>query len=51
MMYLVTLLEGAPALEHAFVDHIQVVFQQDHIGRLLGNVGGAVDRDPDIGRM
>ena len=44
--------EGAPALEHALVEHAQIVLQSRIIGRgLLGDVDGAVDRDADIGGM
>ena len=41
--------ERAPALEHAVVQHRKVVLEQDDVGRLLGDVGGAVDRDADVG--
>ena len=29
----------------------EIVLEQHEIGRLLGDVGGAIDRDADIGRM
>ena len=44
-----TFCDRAPALEHRLVDHAQVVLEQDEVGRLLGDVGGAVDRDADVG--
>ena len=43
--------EGAPAFQHPGVQHVQILFQQDHVGRVLGHVHGAVDRDADIRGM
>ena len=30
-------------------EHVEVFFQQDHVGGVLGHVGGGVDRDADVG--
>ena len=29
--------------------HVQVLVQQQHVGGVLGHVGGRVDRDADVG--
>ena len=44
-----TFCDGAAPLDHAVVHHRQVVLEQDEVGGLLGDVGGAVDRDADVG--
>ncbi len=33
------------------MEHVQVVLQQDQIRRLLRDVDGGIDRQPDVGRM
>ncbi len=30
-------------------EHVQVLFEQDYVGGVLGDVGGGVDRDADVG--
>src|SRR5262249_15995836 len=42
--------EDLAALQHALFEHQQALFQQDDIGRLLGDVHGVIDRDAHIGR-
>ena len=38
--------EHAAALQHALLQNQQAVFQQDDVGRFLGDIDRAVDRDP-----
>ena len=35
--------------DHGFAHHRKIVFEQDQIGGRTRDIGGAVDRDPDIG--
>ena len=42
--------EGAAPLQDALLQHHQAFFQQDDIGRLLGDVHRTVHRNPDIRR-
>ena len=50
-MYLVTFSTvRRPSLTPA-CDDAEIVLKQHQIGGLLGNVGGAIDRDADIGGM
>ena len=39
--------EDAPALG----EHTQVLFEQHHVGSVLGDVGGGVHRDPYVARV
>ena len=50
-MYLVTFSTVRRPSIIAVMHHVEIVLEQDEIGSLLGDVGGAVDRDADIGRM
>ena len=41
--------EDAPALDDAVGDDAEVLVEQDDVGGVLGDVGGRVDRDADVG--
>ena len=41
--------EDAPPFHDAVGEHAEVLVQQDHVGGVLGDVGGGVDRDADVG--
>ena len=41
--------EDLAAFQHAFLQHHQALFQQDDIGRFLGDIHGVIDGDADIG--
>ena len=41
--------EDAPALGDAVGEHAEVLLQQDDVGGVLGDVGGGVDGDADVG--
>ena len=41
--------EGAATLADPVGDHAQVLFEQDDVGGVLGDIGGGLDRDPDVG--
>ena len=41
--------ERAAALEHAAVEHAQVLVEQDEVGGFARHVHGAVHREPDVG--
>jgi hypothetical protein len=38
-----------PSACHAVGEHVEVFFQQQHVGGVFGHVGGRVDGDPDVG--
>ena len=40
--------EGFASFENAFFENHQVLFQQDDVARLLGDIGRAVDGNADI---
>ena len=40
--------EDPPAAHDPVGEHVQVLFQQQHVGGVLGHIGSRVDRDPDI---
>ncbi len=44
-------LDRAAPGDHGFAHHRKVVFEQDQIGSRARDIGGAIDRNPDIGRM
>ena len=41
--------KGHAPFDHALLQHHQVFFQQDDVGRLLGDVGGGIHRNADVG--
>ena len=41
--------EDAPAFDDAVGDDAEVLVEQDDVGGVLGDVGGGVDRDADVG--
>ena len=41
--------EGLAAFDHAFFQHHQAAFEQDDVGRFLGDVDGGIDRNADVG--
>ena len=41
--------EDAASFGDAVGEHVEVAFEQDDVGGVLGDVGGRVDRDPDVG--
>ena len=41
--------EDAPALDDAVGDDAEVLVEQDDVGGVLGDVGGGVDGDADVG--
>ena len=41
--------EDAAAFGDAVGEHAEILFEQDDVGRVLGDVGGGVDRDADVG--
>ena len=43
--------EDLAALDHAVAEHRQALLQEDDVGRFLGDVDGAVDRDADVGGL
>ena len=47
--YLRMLAKTLRPFEHALVQHQQDLLQQDHVGRLLGDVHGGVDADAHVG--
>ncbi len=43
--------EGVPALVDALADHVEVVLEQHHVGRVPGHVDRGIDRDAHVGRV
>ena len=43
--------ENLAALDHAFLKHHQTLFEQDDVGRFLGDVDGRVDGHADVGGL
>ena len=41
--------KGLAAFDNAFFQHHQALFQQDDVGRFLGDIGATVDRDTHVG--
>ena len=41
--------EDLPSFDHSPFEHHQILFQQDQVRRLLGDVGGRIDGDADVG--
>ena len=41
--------EDPAAFDDAVGEHVEVLLQQEHVGGVLGHVGGRVDRDADVG--
>ncbi len=49
LMYLMMLPKILAPFDDAFLQHQQALFQQDDVGRFLGDVDGGVDRNADVG--
>ena len=49
-MYLTMLAKTLRPSSHALLEHHEVFFQQDQVGGFLGDVGGGIHRDADVGR-
>ena len=47
--YLIVLAKVRRPSAHAVGEHAEVLFEQDDVGGVLGDVGGGFDRDPDVG--
>src|SRR5207244_6626412 len=41
--------EDPAAFHHSVSQDVEVLLEEHDVGRVLGNVGGRVNRDPDVG--
>ena len=49
--YLIVLAKMRRPFGDAVGEHVEVLLEQDDVGGVLGDVGGRVDRDADVGRV